>query len=145
MATARDGIEICWSRRARSLRSVIDRFATGGNLLPTGLNARREPARANVGFTAGTLAITVFVATNAMETRDAGSFEREMEVLSALAEQLKDQGLPLDQLAPLVEKALAQAAVCDGLLREEEGRVAAVLKKHHEMLIRLRVARPYLP
>ena len=113
--------------------------------MPTGLIARREPARASTGFTAGTLAITVFVATNAMETRDAGKFEKEMEVLNALAEQLKDQSLPLDQLAPLVEQALAQAAVCDGLLREEEGRVAAVLKKHYEMLNRLRVARPYLP
>lgn len=80
-----------------------------------------------------------------METTDAGKFEKEMEALSALAEQLKNQSLPLEQLAPLVEKALAQASVCDQLLRDEEGRVAVVLKRHHEMLIRLRVGRSYLP
>lgn len=80
-----------------------------------------------------------------METTDAGKFEKEMGTLSALAEQLKNQSLPLEQLAPLVERALAQASVCDQLLRNEEGRVAVVLKQHHELLNRLRVGRSYLP
>lgn len=80
-----------------------------------------------------------------METAAAGKFEKEMVTLSALAERLKDQSIPLEQLAPLVEEALTQAAVCDQLLRNEEGQVAAVLKKHHEMLNRLRVGRSYWP
>lgn len=70
-----------------------------------------------------------------------GQFESEMAVLKDLAEKLNDQSLPLDQLAPLIERALSQATRCEQLLTTEEGRVTAELRQHEAMLNKLRVVR----
>lgn len=76
-----------------------------------------------------------------MEIPESGRLEKEMAALSSLADQVKDQTLPLEQLAPLVDKALAKAAVCDQLLKQEEDKVAASFLKHQELLKRMRVPR----
>jgi len=74
---------------------------------------------------------------------EPGRFEKEMVKLSELADQLKDQTLPLEQLSPLLEKAMEQTALCDRLLKAEEGRVNATLSKHAALLKEMGVVRYY--
>ncbi len=64
-----------------------------------------------------------------------------MEKLTGMTEQLKDPDLPLEQLAPLVEQALAQAAACEKLLGEADDKVSAEIRRYGDMLARLRLER----
>jgi len=57
------------------------------------------------------------------------SFEKNLERLDAIVQQLEDADLPLEKALQLYEEGMKLSAVCQKQLEEAEGRVEILMKK----------------
>jgi len=57
------------------------------------------------------------------------SFEKNLERLDAIVQQLEDAELPLEKALQLYEEGMKLSAVCQKQLEEAEGRVEILMKK----------------
>lgn len=57
------------------------------------------------------------------------SFEKNLERLDAIAQQLEDVSLPLEKALQLYEEGMKLSALCHKQLEEAEGRVQMLLKR----------------
>lgn len=59
----------------------------------------------------------------------ADSFEKNLERLDAVVQQLEDADLPLEKALQLYEEGMKLSEVCQKQLEEAEGRVEILMKK----------------
>ena len=57
------------------------------------------------------------------------SFEKNLERLDAIVQQLEDAELPLEKALQLYEEGMKVSAICQKQLEEAEGRVEILMKK----------------
>ncbi|MHB8652688.1 MAG: exodeoxyribonuclease VII small subunit [Terriglobia bacterium] len=57
------------------------------------------------------------------------SFEKNLERLDAIVQQLEDADLPLEKALQLYEEGMKLSTVCQKQLEEAEGRVEILMKK----------------
>ena len=67
--------------------------------------------------------------TRATKLGKAESFEKGLERLDAIVQQLEDADLPLEKALQLYEEGMKLSEVCHEQLQEAEGRVEILLKK----------------
>jgi exodeoxyribonuclease VII small subunit len=71
----------------------------------------------------------------------AESFEKNLERLDAIVQQLEDTELPLEKALQLYEEGMKLSEVCHKQLEEAEGRVQILMKKSSGKV----VAEPFEP
>ncbi|HZO99696.1 MAG TPA: exodeoxyribonuclease VII small subunit [Terriglobia bacterium] len=71
----------------------------------------------------------------------AESFEKNLERLDAIVQQLEDTELPLEKALQLYEEGMKLSEVCHKQLEEAEGRVQILMKKSGGKV----VAEPFEP
>lgn len=59
----------------------------------------------------------------------ADPFEKNLERLDAIVQQLEDADLPLEKALMLYEEGMKLSAICQKQLEEAEGRVEILMKK----------------
>jgi exodeoxyribonuclease VII small subunit len=69
------------------------------------------------------------------------SFEKNLERLDAIVQQLEDADLPLEKALQLYEEGMKLSEVCQKQLEEAEGRVEILMKKAGGKI----VAEPFEP
>jgi exodeoxyribonuclease VII small subunit len=57
------------------------------------------------------------------------SFEKNLERLDSIVQQLEDAGLPLEKALHLYEEGMKLSEICHKQLQEAEGRVQILMKK----------------
>jgi len=63
------------------------------------------------------------------KTQRADSFEKNLERLDSIVQQLEDADLPLEKALQLYEEGMKLSEVCHKQLQEAEGRVQILMKK----------------
>ncbi len=67
--------------------------------------------------------------TQSSKSSKPESFEKNLERLDAIVQQLEDADLPLEKALQLYEEGMKLSAVCHKQLEEAEGRVEILMKK----------------
>ena len=67
--------------------------------------------------------------TQSTKSSKPDSFEKNLERLDAIVQELEDANLPLEKALQLYEEGMKLAEVCHKLLEEAEGRVQVLMKK----------------
>jgi exodeoxyribonuclease VII small subunit len=67
--------------------------------------------------------------TQPSKSAKADSFEKNLDRLDAVVQQLEDADLPLEKALQLYEEGMKLSGVCQKQLEEAEGRVEILMKK----------------
>ena len=67
--------------------------------------------------------------TQPAKTGKSDSFEKNLERLDSIVQQLEDAELPLEKALQLYEEGMKLSEVCHQQLQEAEGRVQILMKK----------------
>ena len=67
--------------------------------------------------------------TQSSKSSKPDSFEKNLERLDAIVQQLEDADLPLEKALGLYEEGMKLSEVCHKQLQEAEGRVQILMKK----------------
>lgn len=79
--------------------------------------------------------------TQPSKSAKADSFEKNLERLDAVVQQLEDADLPLEKALQLYEEGMKLSEACQKQLEEAEGRVEILMKKAGGKM----VAEPFEP